>query len=160
MKYKLKIDELSSQEIELDYSVLWGKMKAFVHGKEIFKLKESGKPFPIPMPDGSTKKLYVKSSGFDLTPKIIVDGREILLARKLLWYEHVLALLPIYLLFLGGAIGGALAAVAIMTNHIVLRKDWVLGVRMLTVLEVTVLAHIGYSLVAGIIQAFIFPGNA
>jgi hypothetical protein len=59
MRFKFKLPEPNSPEIEIEYSLWWGTKKAFVHGKEIARLKERDKPFPIPMPNSSIKVLAV-----------------------------------------------------------------------------------------------------
>ncbi len=155
MKHKFKLPEANWPEIEIDQSLWWGKIKVFVNGKEIKRLNEKGKPFPITMFDGSIKKMFVKSGGFDYVPKIIIDGKEMLLARKLLWYEYILGFLPLLLLLYGGAIGGALGAVGALLNVRIFRTDWPMVVKVLSVFGVTLLSAIAYLIGATIIQALI-----
>lgn len=157
LKHKFKLNELNSPEIEIDQSFWWGTIKVFVNGKKIERLREKGKPFPIPMSDGSIKKMFVKSGGFDYVPKIVVEGKEYLLARKLLWHEYVLVLLPFPLLLIGGAIGGAFAAIGIITNRRILRTDWSMAVKISSVFGVTLLSVIGYLIGAAIFRTLITP---
>ena len=118
-------------------------------------LQESGKPFPLTMPDGSIRKMFVKSSGLDYVPKVMIDGREIILARKLEWYEYALALLPFALIFVGGALGGLCAVAGLFFNLQIFRTDWPLAVKVLSVLGVSVLAGLAYMIGAAAFHALV-----
>ncbi len=142
MKYKFKLQETNSPEIEIDKSFWIGMIKVYVEGKEIGFLKEKGKPFPIPMGDGTVKKMLVKGR-LDDVPKVIVDGKEIQLARKLFWYEYVLGFIPAVLL-MGGALGGAFAFIGIMFNFKILRFSHTMFIKSLFIIGITVFLFFCY----------------
>lgn len=155
MKHKFKLQETNCPEIEVEQSLWLGKTKVLVNGKEIARLSERGKPFPIPMTDGSVKKMFVKSGGFDYVPKVIVDGEEFRLARKLHWYEYTLGFLPLLLLLYGGAIGGALGAVGALLNIRIFRTDWPMVIKVLSVFGITLLTAIAFLIGTNIIRTLI-----
>ncbi len=142
MKYKFKLQEGNNPEIELEKSFWLGNIKVYVNGKEVARLKEKGKPFPLPMGDGTVKKMLVKG-WLDDVPKVIVDGKEILLARKLFWYEYVLGFIPAVLL-MGGALGGAFGVIGIMFNFKILRSSHTMLIKSLFILGVTVFLFFCY----------------
>lgn len=75
-----------------------------------------GKPFIIRMNDGSEKKMFVENVLFDYVPKVIVEGKEILLARKLLWYEYLLGGIPLILVVIGGMLGAIIGIIGSFLN--------------------------------------------
>jgi hypothetical protein len=98
-----------------------------------FKLQEG---------NGTVKKMLVKG-WLDDVPKVIVDGKEILLARKLFWYEYVLGFIPAVLL-MGGALGGAFGVIGIMFNFKILRSSHTMLIKSLFILGVTVFLFFCY----------------
>ena len=59
----------------------------------------------------------------DPIPQLTVDGKTIKIAEPLPWYVWLWSGLPLVLLFIGGALGGALGAVAMTINGRVFRSD-------------------------------------
>ncbi|MFH1692127.1 MAG: hypothetical protein ABIC68_06155 [Candidatus Omnitrophota bacterium] len=159
LEYKIKLNDAAGPEVRISEISQWsGKFNVYINGSLVKSLEEKKKSYPIAMPDGSVKKMFVKRIIFDPAPKIEIDGKEILLARKLFWYEHVLALtLPFLLLLSGGAIGGACGGGAACFNYRVLRgsSSW-LG-KIFKIAGISFAAFICYMviylLVLGFIQA-------
>ena len=142
MKYRFKLQETNSPEIEIEKSFWLGFIKVYVGGKEIGFLKEKGRPFPVPMGNGTVKKMLIKGR-LDDAPKVIVDGKEIQLARKLFWYEYVLGFIPVVLL-MGGALGAFFGAIGIMFNFKILRFSHTMLIKSLFIIGVTVLLFFCY----------------
>ena len=142
MKYRFKLQETNSPEIELEKSFWMGMIKVYIDGKEIEFLKEKGKPFPIPMGDGTVKKMLVKGRLDDL-PKVIVDEKEIMLARKLFWYEYALGFMPAVLL-MGGALGGFFGVIGVIFNFKILRFSHTILIKSLFIIGITVLSFFCY----------------
>jgi hypothetical protein len=59
----------------------------------------------------------------DPIPQVTVDGKTIKIAEPLPWYVWVWSGLPLVLLFMGGALGGGLGAMAMTINGRVFRAD-------------------------------------
>lgn len=136
-KFTLENSNISPFEIEIHRSFWTGGIKVLVNGKKAQRLKETGKPFSIPMQDGSMKKMYVKGAGLDPTPIIFLDDREIILSKRLVPYEIPLAILPFTLVFVGGALGGLLGASAVVINFRIFRAQHSKTVKILSSLGIT-----------------------
>ena len=60
--------------------------------------------------------------GFD-APQLLIEGKTIPLVRPLQWYKYTWCGLAIFLLFVGGAIGGLLGGLAFTLNVQVFRME-------------------------------------
>ncbi|MCK5534002.1 hypothetical protein KAI68_02715 [bacterium] len=158
MKLKFKLQESNSPEIELDKSFWLGKIKVCVNGKEVKPMKEKGNPFPIPMGDGTVKKMLVKG-GLDDLPKVIVDGKRIHLGRKLFWYEYALGLIPVVLL-MGGAWGGFCGGVGVLVNFKILRTSYTMRTKVLFVVGVTFFSSFIYAIIVVMFHLLMSAGGA
>jgi len=155
MKIKFKLPETDGPEIEVVESFWRVQPKVLINGVEIKRLKEKGKPVPIPLVDGSIKKISVRY-GFDFVPKVIIEEKELPLLRKLYTWEWVLGYAPAFLLFLGGAIGGALGGIATMSNLRILRfKSWIV-LRIVLVISITFFAVLLFSIWAPAAREYIY----
>ncbi|MFB7051785.1 hypothetical protein ACWF95_33100 [Streptomyces vinaceus] len=68
--------------------------------------------------------------------------------RGLAWWQLVLSILPILLLPVGGAIGGAIGGVGLFTNLSLARKPFGTPVKVLAMLGVVLATYLAYFLVA------------
>ena len=66
--------------------------------------------------DGLEVTAYFKGGFPDPTPILVVDNQSYRLAPALAWYEWAWAGLPLLLMLVGGAIGGAVGAMALTAN--------------------------------------------
>jgi hypothetical protein len=73
--------------------------------------------------DGVDVVAQLRSVFLDPVPQVVVGGQTIKLAEALPWYVWVWCALPVTLLFIGGALGGALGAAAMAINGRVFRSD-------------------------------------
>jgi hypothetical protein len=73
--------------------------------------------------DGVDVVAQLRNIFVDPIPQVVIDGKTIKLAEPLPWYAWVWSALPLMLLFLGGALGGLLGAVAMTINGRVFRAD-------------------------------------
>ena len=71
--------------------------------------------------------------------------------RGLRWWQLVLALLPLGLLPIGGALGGAIGVVAILVNIGLARRPFNTGLKVATMLGVVVVAYAADFAIAGVI---------
>lgn len=153
-EYKFKVDEAGGPEVKITEKSKWsGKFNVYVNGSPVEPVKEKKQFYPIPMPDGRVKKMVLKNVIFDPVPKVMVEEKEVLLARRLDWYEHVLALFwPIILLGTGGAIGGACGGAAVYFHYRVLRSSSAWPEKILRIFGISLAALICYIFV----YAFLF----
>lgn len=71
--------------------------------------------------DGVNVIAQLRGVFVDPIPQVTVDGKPIKIAEPLPWYVWVWSGLPLILLFLGGALGGGLGAVAMTINGRIFR---------------------------------------
>lgn len=85
----------------------------------------SGKKGRYEVRDDSDEARIVEIKGrfLDPLPKLTVDGEEVALGRPLTWYEYAWLGLPIFLVFAGGAIGGAFGFLAAYSSARLFRSD-------------------------------------
>jgi hypothetical protein len=149
LKYKFTLDELGESEIELQRSFLTGRTQVFVDGKEVRKQKPHGY-YGIELGNGCIKKLKIKGASFDGIPRVFLEDKEIVLARKLLLYEYLIAGFPFVLVFFGGAIGGLFGALATLYNFRIIRSNMSLMIKMLSIIASTIIAGLFYLIFATI----------
>lgn len=113
----------------------------------------------IPGPNGSHARVHVKGNGWDYLPRIEVDGLQVALGRPLSTLEYVLGGIPLLLMFLGGAIGGASGAVGTMYNYRVLRATMSVPMKVLGVAAVTGLSFLTYLVLAALFQVLVGGGT-
>ena len=73
--------------------------------------------------------------------------------RGLRWWQLVLALLPLGLLPIGGALGGAIGVVAMLVNIGLARRPFKIGFKVTTMLGVVVVAYAADFVIAGVIYS-------
>jgi hypothetical protein len=147
LEYKFTLDELEKSEIEIQRSLWTGRTLVFVDGDKVSKQKKGGY-YEIKSEDGSIKKLKIKGAGFDGIPKVFIEDKEVVLARKLLWYEYLIAGFPLVLVFTGGAIGGLFGALATVYNLRIIRSNMSLLLKALSIIATTIIAGVLYLIFA------------
>ncbi len=73
--------------------------------------------------DGVAVIAQLRGVFVDPIPQVTVDGKKIKIAEPLPWYVWIWSGLPLVLLFMGGALGGGLGAVAMTINGRIFRAD-------------------------------------
>lgn len=71
--------------------------------------------------EDAERKVRLRTSAFDPLPRVEIEGIRIAIAPPLKPHEVALALLPVLLIFIGGALGGAIGLTAAYVNFVVLR---------------------------------------
>lgn len=141
MKYLFKLDEKNT--LEIDRSFWLGKVRVFFNGTEV--IKQAGEKFFRLKPGRKSEKLLkILGAGIDGVPRAYIDGKRLQLARKLEWYENLVACAPLILVFIGGALGGAIAAVATVFNFSIIRMEKSYAVRLLYIFTVTIASLVIY----------------
>ena len=71
--------------------------------------------------ENAEREVRLRTSAFDPLPRVEIEGLRIAIAPPLKPYEVALALLPVLLIVVGGALGGAIGLTAAYANFVVLR---------------------------------------
>lgn len=141
-----QVSKSSNKTYELNYDIWFGKTSLNVNGKHALKVKKMVFEYKD---ENQPKTVTVKGNVFGGF-KLIDGNEEIILTRPLLWYEWILVIAPFGLL-VGGALGGALGAIAAIGNTIVCRQTKNPIIKIFVSLLFTGLAAMIYLLVAGLV---------
>lgn len=159
MEWHFALPGSSTASCRLEKSFWLGQLRLWCQGREVPRSKEKGKPFLIAGPDGTGVRVHVKGNGWDYLPRIEVDGCQIPLGRPLSTLEYVLGGIPLVLIFLGGAIGGATGAVGTMYNYRVLREASSAPMKVFGILAITGLSLLTYLVLAAAFQVLTGGGT-
>jgi hypothetical protein len=155
MEWRFALPGSSTASCRLKKSLWLGQLRLWYQGREIPRSKEKGKPFLIPgAANGEHVRVHVKGGAFDL-PGIQVDGVKVVLGRPLSTLEYIVGGIPLVLVFMGGAIGGATGAVGAMCNYRVLRSTTPTPKKVLGVVAVSALSFLTYLVLAVIAQTLL-----
>lgn len=144
MKYHFKLPDFPNSDFEIETSIWTGKSKLLKDNVVLEQSKERGKPFLIPNDTGQILKAFPKPTFPDFVPSLEINGSKYSVAEKLKWYQYIIGGLPIILLFLGGAIGGGIGAVASIYNFNTFRQENTNSIKYLKVIGITILAFTAY----------------
>jgi len=106
MKHKFKLSTSPDSIFTVTTSIWTGKMKLFMDNKQLEQSKEHGQPFLIPTGDGNFIKAFQNRSFGNITPGLIINDQVIQIVEKLKWYQYAMAIVPLCLCLIGGALGG------------------------------------------------------
>jgi hypothetical protein len=120
MRYQVNIPELPGRRIEVELPGVFSSATLLVDGQPASKGPKKGQ-FSVRGADGRDSLITLKTS-LDPVPQVLFANRTIRLVDPLAWYQWIWTGLPLVLVFVGGAIGGALGAVAMTFNIRILRS--------------------------------------
>ncbi|MEO6303023.1 MAG: hypothetical protein ABIP51_07605 [Bacteroidia bacterium] len=123
MKQHFQLPDFPNSNFEIETSIWTGKSKLLKDNVLIEQSSERGKPFLIPNKNGELIKAFPKPSLPDFAPTLEINGTKHQIVEKLKWFQYVLGGLPIILLFVGGAIGGAIGALGVMLSYNAFRQE-------------------------------------
>lgn len=153
MKHQFTLPNFPNVNFEMEISFWTGKSKLFKDEMQVERSIELGKPFLIPDSNGKIVKAYPKPTFPDIIPVLEIDDHKYHIVEKLAWYQAVLAVLPFSLAFIGGgALGGAIGAVASLLNLQILRNEKLGKIKYLYVVNVTLIAYATYFFLALMIK--------
>ncbi|MBA4150694.1 MAG: hypothetical protein H0X66_21485 [Verrucomicrobia bacterium] len=105
----------------------------------------------IPLADGSSLELKIKM-GFDLfTPKVEFRRRNIEVFPRLHWLWMIWAYLPLFLIFVGGAIGGFFGGLATGSTIMALRSGLPRPIKILIGILVPPVGVLAYWIIATLV---------
>ena len=147
MKLRPTIEGCEGQDIEVRSSLISGT-RLFVNGQIAPKGVEV-RTISLTCNDGHkvTARWKQQMLGFDI-PQLEVDGKTYVLAEPLLWYEMVMAAIPIVLVVTGGLLGAVIGLLAFGINASIFRTKLDKAVKFILALVVIFLAVVVDSLLA------------
>ncbi len=122
MNYTPVIDGFEGQDIQAKVG-FWTGPKLLVNGA------------PAPRADDRTGMLLRRNDGRQVTatwklqalgfevPHLVVDGKEIILADPLRWYQWIFCALPLVLVFFGSILAAAFGVIGFSINLNIFRSD-------------------------------------
>ncbi len=118
---------------------LWsGKPRLFVGGVEV--PSTGRRSFSVRTREGSSVDITVKSTLVRPFPTIQIGDRNFETGPALPVWLVILMLLPLALLVIGGALGGAIGALGVVVNTIIARSAWGVVAKSLTMFGVFAVA--------------------
>jgi hypothetical protein len=109
------VEGFEGRQLAVQPAGLFTSSKLFVDGQPAPPGAKRGQVL-LRRNDGREVVASFKNSLPDPVPLLVVDGKEIRLAEPLAWYEWIWVGMPLVLILLGGAVGGALGGVATVIN--------------------------------------------
>ena len=152
MKFSLGLDQTAGPQVDLERSVWSGSTKLLVDGQLIQSTSKRPLTYQVKTKDGRDLTLVVKYMFFDPAPQIFLDGKELIVARKLSKLEYAVSYLPITLLFLGGALGGILGALATYLNLFIMRSTMPPALKWIVPIAVTIATYVVFFVVVAILE--------
>jgi len=143
MGYKVNAEGFEGQDIEIVVS-FWTGTKLLVNGEKAGKGPKRGQLL-LKRNDGKEviAMLKQKMLGLDV-PQIEIDGKIIDLSKPLTWQQWLFAGSPVVVLFLGGALGAAIAIVGIYLNVKIFRSELSDVLKYILSIVVTASLIVGY----------------
>lgn len=121
MKLKLQHEDICD---DIEINAPWfGKLTVTCSGNPLERVADKQPAYTVVARDGSTKKLQLKAHFLDPVPDAMLDGKPILLARKLHLVESLFAVLPVGMFIGHKLLAVLLGVVVITTNFKILRSN-------------------------------------
>lgn len=137
----------TDMHVKLDRGLLVTRVS--VNGTPLRRSREKGRPFVIPMSDGSIRRMTVGTINlFDFAPRVLVDGQEVFSAEQLQSYQYLWAGLPLLFFLLGSPVGGLIGICAAVVNLKIFRSALPAAIQVLATLGVTILSGIIWMFIA------------
>ncbi len=148
MKNNFKLPHFPDSSFELDTNALTGKSKLFQDGNVVVRSTERGKPFLLKTTDDNILKAFPKNGLPDLVPTLEINGKKYAVVQKLQWYEYTIGAFPIFLLFIGGAIGGFIGFLGVFFNYNIFRGTDKLVLKYIKVFGITFLSYLIFYIIS------------
>lgn len=122
MKIPIELVGFEGQDLTLETAGMFKRARIIINDKPAAKGSKRDQ-FVINDNNGFKVVVQLQQSFFDPVPKLVVDGQSIKLAKPLNTLQWIWSAIPIVLVFVGGAIGGAIGAGAFWINLRVFRSE-------------------------------------
>lgn len=137
----------------LEYSMWTGKTNLYQDDMMLEQVKPRN--FIFRDRNDVPQTISIRTKTYDPVPFLLVNDKEINLFPALTWYQYALGAVPILLLFLGGAIGGAIGVGAVFVNYNIFRGDDSTTMKYAKVLAVILLSYVLVFLIAVLLRSLI-----
>lgn len=154
MRYPFTLPQFPDSTLEIETSIWTGRPTIWKDGVKLGRSVERGKPFLAEAASGEVYKIYPKQSFAAPLPALEIDGIKYDVRKKLAWYENVVALLPVLLVFIGGGLGGGIGVVATVQNLKIFQTNDNALVKYAKVIGVSLLSYLLYILITYLIVKF------
>jgi hypothetical protein len=155
MQYPFKLEGFEDHQLVLEAGNFFSGPRLLIDGQPAPKGPKAGQLLLL-RSDGAEKVIQLRSLMFvDPIPQLVVDGKIVQVVEPFKWYHFLWAGWPLFLLLIGGALGGALGAAATFINVRVLRSDMSGVLRFVFTALISVAAILGW-LVIGTMISLIF----
>lgn len=134
-RYPVKIPGFETQKIELESSGFFSPSKLLIDGKKAEPGMKKNEVI-IQRRNGKKVSVYFQSAFFDTVPRLIVDGKKIIVVPPLKWYQYVLSGLTLFLIFFGGALGAIFSMIAFLMSIRIFRNKLKVIYKYLIVLSI------------------------
>ncbi len=121
MEYPVHIDGFEGRQLSVTSGGILAGPRLLVDGQPAPKGPKRGQLL-LRRNDGTEVVARLRGGFVDPIPEIIIDGKTVAVAEPLHWYQWGWAGLPLVLLILGGALGGALGAIGAFINGRIFRS--------------------------------------
>ena len=111
--------------------------------------------YPVRSNSGDEVFIQLKGNVLDPIPKVILGNETIVLARSLTWYEYTWIGLPILLVFTGGGLGALVGLAATYTSARIFRGDRGSWAKYGITALISVVALVGFVILAVMAQQII-----
>lgn len=148
MIYPVSIDGFEEQNIQVKIGGLKGP-RLLVNGDVVPKGKK--RKMTLIKDDGSEVIATFKNKLVG-APNLIVNGEEIQVTEPLEWYVQIWCYISLPLLFIGGALGGALSLIACSINTIIFKSSMNIVLKYILSLIVSLIATGMYLMLAYMIS--------
>jgi hypothetical protein len=122
MQYRVNVEGFEGRLLFVETAGWFAAPKLILDGQPAPKGPKRGQLL-LRRNDGVDVVAQLRGVIVDPIPQLVVDGKPIKIAESLPWYVWAWSALPLTLLFLGGALGGGLGALAMTVNGRVFRTD-------------------------------------
>lgn len=155
MRYEVRLEGFEGQLVEVEPRLggLWGGPRLFVNDQQV----PGNKKMQLRRNDGREVTVRWKNDlwGVDV-PNLDVDGTIIQVAKPMPIGYKIWCLLPILLVFIGGALGGIIGAVGVLANGAIFRKRSIQpAVKVMIAIAVAIAAFVVYFLIASSIYSLL-----
>jgi len=156
-RYPVTISGFENQKIELEASGFFSPSKLLVDGKKAEPGPKKNEVI-IQRRNGHKSSVYFQNAFFDTVPRLLVDGKTIIVVPPLKWYQYVASGLTLFLVFFGGALGAILGVTAFLMSIRTLRGNLKNIYKYLVILGIQTLIIFFYIALSLLITVMTTPG--
>ena len=152
MELQIKHDKINSFNVILRTAGIFSGPKLIVDGNII-----EGKKNKYELVNGTMIELKHKFA--DPIPDVLIDNTKVEIAPRIKGVEYFWAAMPIALLFIGGALGGLLGALATYLNFHIFRNTKNIVRKYIFTFLVTISTVLLFMVLAGLLQIIVKGGH-